>query len=162
MWMLTPGTIVGWALLAAPSQGNDSRRLRQQGNLFDPPTSKENDDAPASIGQNALPIDILPRTTVPSVDRAKAGLEDAEREARGLHPRFAIANEIDVDPNKGHGSWEDLDDGTRVWRYRIKAPGCNSLSFGFCKYEMPEGGRMFICKSYYPFVLLSLMWNICT
>ena len=144
-----PLALLAALALAAPTAAVP-RSLRS-GNPFDPPAAKNGGDsnAPASHAPNGkplLPADRIPRTPVPPVDRAQAAAEDAAREAAGRPPRFALKNEIDVDPRQGDGVWEQLDDGSRVWRHRIKSPGCNSMNFGFCKYEMPKGGRMFVCE----------------
>ena len=77
------------------------------------------------------------------VDRVKVAKEDKEREVRGDAPRFAIPNKVVIDPSNS-GQWETANDGTQIWRYRTKSPGCNSQNFGFTTYQMPKGGEMFI------------------
>ena len=114
-----------------------SQKNRQLKNLF------AGKSTPASVNNPNRP-DIIARN-IPSVDRAKVKAEDAEREARGEPMRFAVTNEVTVD-TKSDGSWEAVEGGTQVWRYRLKSPGCNSMNLGFCEYDMPDGGSLHICE----------------
>ena len=132
----------------AGQKGQDTRRrLGKRQNLFTRPAH----DGPASKGKGkgqTIPFTMLSNKSVPSVDRGKVEAEDATREAKRQPKRFAVVNEMNISPANGDGTWEVLEDGTQVWRYRVKSPGCNSLNFGFCDYNMPEGGnKLFICKS---------------
>lgn len=116
-----------------------NQKNRQLKNLF---AGKSH--TPASVNNPNRP-DIIARN-IPSVDRAKVKAEDAEREARGEPMRFAVTNEVTID-TKSDGSWEAIEgDGTQVWRYRLKSPGCNSMNLGFCEYDMPDGGSLHICE----------------
>ena len=110
---------------------------------------------PASQSGNSpgklKPYNALPKASVSSVNRTKAALEDEQRELSGKPPRYAIANTVNIDPNNGDGDWELLNDDesgsiTHVWRHRVQSPGCNSLNFGFCQYDMPKNGKLFICE----------------
>lgn len=114
---------------------------RQLKNLF-----AGKDNVPASVNNpNSNRPNILPRD-IPSVDRAKVKAEDAEREERGEPMRFAVKNDVTVDAaaQSGDGSWEVAEDGTQVWSYRLKSPGCNSMNFEFCEYDMPVGGSLHV------------------
>eukprot|EP00579_Thalassiosira_antarctica_P023749 CAMPEP_0201990080 /NCGR_PEP_ID=MMETSP0904-20121228/93185_1 /ASSEMBLY_ACC=CAM_ASM_000553 /TAXON_ID=420261 /ORGANISM="Thalassiosira antarctica, Strain CCMP982" /LENGTH=690 /DNA_ID=CAMNT_0048544329 /DNA_START=1005 /DNA_END=3074 /DNA_ORIENTATION=- len=138
-------SIMGLLVVAPPVAGQDTRRrLGKPQNLFTRPA----DDGPASKGKGkgkTLPFGKLSNKSVPSVDRGKVEAEDAEREATRQPKRFAIVNEVNISPANDDGTWEVLEDGTQVWRYRVKSPGCNSLNFSFCDYNMPEGGnKLFI------------------
>ncbi|MCB9189537.1 MAG: T9SS type A sorting domain-containing protein [Flavobacteriales bacterium] len=42
------------------------------------------------------------------------------------------------------GSWENLDNGDRIWRLRISSPGALSLNFVFSDFELPEGAHLHI------------------
>lgn len=87
--------------------------------------------------------DELPLREVPFVDLNSTALEDMEREAMGLAPRFAIPNEVYITPDN-NGLWEIIDKDTMVWRQRIASKGAISLNLGFSGYYMPSGGRLFI------------------
>jgi V8-like Glu-specific endopeptidase len=80
---------------------------------------------------------------VPSVDFAVVTLEDIEREAAGLAPRFAIPNEVAITPDTD-GLWEMVGPDLALWRLRISSPGALSINLGFTRYRMPEGGRLML------------------
>lgn len=124
-------------------------RERKHQGLFNPPGQKLGGfgaNGPASQRQKGAVDGNIPSFVAPALDRAKIEKEDIEREAAGMAPRFAIPNEVSITP-KNDGLWEILGDGTISWRESIKAPGCNSLNFGFTQYQMPDGGSLHICKS---------------
>lgn len=127
----------------APNIRANHNVSRQMKNLF------RNKELPASQGSNngngGNQVPLVPSMTVPSVDRAKVAAEDADREDRGDPMRFAIGNQVSINPTSD-GTWSATEDGTQVWQYRMKSPGCNSMNFGFDTYEMPKGGKLYICK----------------
>ena len=127
------------------------RQQRGPQGLFSPPGQKLGGfgaaNGPASQRQKgAGPSSNVPSFVASKLDRKKIEKEDKKREAAGMAPRFAIPNEVSITP-KNDGLWEILGDGTISWRESIKAPGCNSLNFGFTQYQMPDGGSLHICKS---------------
>ncbi len=91
-------------------------------------------------------LESVPVSEAPPVDRQAVALEDEQREAAGLAPRFAIANPVSVTPQTD-GVWEKIGDDVLVWRLRVSSPGAESLNLGFTRYHMPEGGRLFIYSS---------------
>ena len=134
-------------------QSEGPRTLQGRGpqGLFSPPGQKlggfDAANGPASQRQKgAGPSSNVPSFVASKLDRKKIEKEDTKREAAGMAPRFAIPNEVSITP-KNDGLWEILGDGTISWRESIKAPGCNSLNFGFTQYQMPDGGSLHICKS---------------
>jgi hypothetical protein len=88
------------------------------------------------------PVGDVPERIFPGVDLAAAALEDAEDEAAGRPPRFAIPNRTHISPDT-HGIWEE-DGGMAVWRMKISSLGAHSLNLGFGSFHMPEGGRLHI------------------
>jgi hypothetical protein len=90
-----------------------------------------------------LPQDQVPLRAVPSVDLDTVTLEDAEREAAGLAPRFAIPNEVAITPDTA-GLWEAVGPDLALWRLRISSPGALSINLGFTRYWMPAGGRLML------------------
>jgi hypothetical protein len=76
-------------------------------------------------------------------DFAQLASEDAEREAAGLAPRYAIPHEVRITPGEA-GLWESIDADTMLWRFRTVAPGAYSLNLGFTRYFMPPGGQLTI------------------
>jgi hypothetical protein len=93
-------------------------------------------------GEGLVDLASLPVLSAPSVDSAAVALEDAERESQGLAPRFAVSNVVRISPTTG-GAWETV--GTaRVWRLVVSSPGAKSINFGFTRFHMPRGGRLFV------------------
>lgn len=89
------------------------------------------------------PSSDVPAMVAPAVDLVRARAEDAAREAAGGPRRFAIPNEVRITPELD-GRWDDLGDGTLMWRLRVTSPGARSLNLGFTRYEMPPGGRLYL------------------
>ena len=77
------------------------------------------------------------------LDREAVRLEDEERERRGGPYRFAVSRKVLITPWTD-GTWEDIDDETRLWRLHVTAPKALSINLGFGRYYMPRGGKMFI------------------
>jgi hypothetical protein len=95
----------------------------------------------------------VPLLEAARVDFAAVALEDQERELEGLPPRFAVPEAVHV-TSASDGSWETVDEGlTSVWRLRVRSEGAVSLNFGFTRYEMPQGGRLFVYSSGFGHVL---------
>jgi hypothetical protein len=89
-------------------------------------------------------LSAVPRLEAARVDFAAVSLEDVTRELDGLPPRFAIPNAVRVTPGTA-GAWETIEDGaSSVWRLVVTSPGAVSLNLGFTRYEMPQGGRLFV------------------
>lgn len=47
------------------------------------------------------------------------------------------------------GTWEDLGDGTSVWRLRVRSEGARNLNFGFGQFWLPAGSAMFLYNADY-------------
>jgi len=85
----------------------------------------------------------VPIKFVATPDTAALRVEDAEREAAGLPPRFAIANETVLTP-ESDGKWEEIDSDNLLWRLRINSPEALSINLGFTAYYMPPNGELTI------------------
>jgi lysyl endopeptidase len=101
--------------------------------------------APAALtyADQLLPQAAVPLRAVPSVDLERVTLEDAQREAAGLAPRFAIPNEVAITP-VSDGIWERIGQDLLIWRLRIASPDALSINLGFTRFSLPEGGRMML------------------
>src|SRR6185503_15543972 len=42
------------------------------------------------------------------------------------------------------GTWEVLQDGSRLWRLRIHSPGATDLNFGFTSFHLPKGATLHV------------------
>lgn len=129
-WCL--GVVIACGLLAAePAQAQQAR-----------PRSA---DAPVTA------INAVATHAMPTVDNAAL---------RAEHPipphvgplRFAEPMPVDLQPHTA-GTWDTLDDGTRVWRLRLQSPDAVSLSLGFTAFHLPPEARLFVYGPGYTEVL---------
>ncbi len=95
---------------------------------------------------NLSDLDLVPVMDFPAPDTGALLAEDEDREAQGLAPRFAVPNATFITPDT-HGRWQDLGDGTLMWRLRISSPGVESINLGFTSYYMPRGGSLWLYSS---------------
>ena len=56
---------------------------------------------------------------------------------------IAQLKDVDLSPVNA-GSWEELEDGTMIWRIRITIPGAKALSLHFDRFNLPDGGRFYV------------------
>ncbi|MFN2369926.1 MAG: hypothetical protein ABR506_02100, partial [Candidatus Krumholzibacteriia bacterium] len=63
---------------------------------------------PVASGYAVRALDRVPTLAALPVDREAARSEDADREAAGLAPRFALPQEVSITPETD-GAWEALD-----------------------------------------------------
>jgi hypothetical protein len=98
---------------------------------------------PAGLSKNLSPLSSVEQIVLPPVDTAQLAVEDADRERIGLAPRFAVPFAVSQTPRNA-GSWETLKSGERIWRLRVLSAGASSLNFGFGRYLMPAGGKLFV------------------
>jgi hypothetical protein len=102
-----------------------------------------------SLPRSALPgvmlIDTIERHEMPWVDVEALRAEDAERDhLRAPGPaRFAKDISVAYTPNNS-GTWETLEDGSRLWRLRIASPGALSLNLGLELFDLPVGAAFWI------------------
>ena len=100
-------------------------------------------EGPVSHEFDVRGLDRLPTMAALPVDREAARVEDVEREAAGLAPRFALPQDVRITPETD-GVWEQLDERWMLWRLRITAPGATSLNLGFTGYRLPKNSRLTI------------------
>ncbi len=88
-------------------------------------------------------LDSVPTRAMPLLDYEAIEDEDFKREMDGLPPRFAIPHPVKIDVTEA-GTWELIDGGLAVLRYRVTCTNAESINFGFSRFLMPEDGRMFV------------------
>ncbi|MEJ2189180.1 MAG: trypsin-like peptidase domain-containing protein, partial [Acidobacteriota bacterium] len=100
---------------------------------------------PPSMLPETLPLDRVELQEMSQVDTAALLAEDARRERAGVPvpTRYATIQPAAFSPD-GSGTWEELADGSRLWRLRIVSPGALSLSLGLSRFELPEGAALWI------------------
>lgn len=69
--------------------------------------------------------------------------EDEIEEEEGLPFRFGAPFDVDYN-TENSGQWEELDDGSRIWRLRISSPGAYSINLLYSRYVLPPGATLHI------------------
>jgi hypothetical protein len=122
--------------------------LMTVGMLFIGTTTLFSADA-GSLPRSALPgvqsIDRIERHEMPSVEVDALIAEDAERENSGrpVAPRFAKTIQVEYTLDNS-GSWETLDNGSRLWRLRVSSPGALSLNLGLGRFDLPKDAAFWV------------------
>ncbi len=88
----------------------------------------------------------LPAFRVPDIDWDVVAQLEADDNAQGLAPRYAVPFATDITPDT-HGFWEQVSESTAVWRLRITSGNAISLNFGFDRFHMPEAGQLYIYEA---------------
>jgi len=100
---------------------------------------------PPSLLPTVKSLDTVETRAMPGVDVEVLLAEDAQREgmAQPAPVRFATALNAAFTPDTS-GSWEELTDGSRLWRLRISSPGALSLNLGLTKFNLPPGAAFWV------------------
>jgi hypothetical protein len=77
-----------------------------------------------------------------AVERERLLAEDAAQGGKGP-VRFADVLEVELGLRDA-GVWEELPGGDRVWRLRVESRGAFSLAFVFRRFQLPEGGELYL------------------
>jgi len=98
-----------------------------------------------SMLPGTLALDRVERREMPRVDAAALLAEDVRRESAGVPVpmRYATVQPAALSPD-GDGTWEELADGSRLWRLRIASPGALSLSLGLSRFELPAAASLWL------------------
>ncbi|HOP05725.1 MAG TPA: trypsin-like peptidase domain-containing protein [candidate division Zixibacteria bacterium] len=106
--------------------------------------------AAAQISQGGTPVSILkslpkdiPTRTMESINLPTLLVEDSLEAADGLPYRFGYPFDVKYNLSNS-GRWDELEDGSRVWRLRISAPGAYSINLLYDRFVMPKGARMWV------------------
>ena len=81
--------------------------------------------------------------TMPPVDVAALLAEDSIEQGKGIPYRFGFPFEVNYDLDNS-GTWENLNDGGRLWRLRVECPGAYSINLVYDEFWLPEGAKFFI------------------
>ena len=103
------------------------------------------DGLPPSSLPGVKSVDTVERMVMPEVDIDSLLAEDAERERAGrpVPARYAKGLPVAFTPANS-GTWEELSDGSRLWRLRIASPGALSLSLGLNRFNLPTGAAFWV------------------
>ena len=86
--------------------------------------------AAAALASDVSPLAAVEMFRADRVDHEVAKLEDLQTEGLGVPPRFAVPQTTALSPAT-HGTWEQLDESTLLWRMRVSSEGALSLNLGF-------------------------------
>jgi hypothetical protein len=106
------------------------------------PAAARHGEPPVSQARGVAPIATVPVIHLPAIDADKLLRQDAARTKPGPL-RVAVPVDVDVTPRKD-GSWERLKDGGRLWRVRFRSPGATDLNFGFTRFRLPQGAKLYV------------------
>lgn len=111
--------------------------------LLAPTTKLLAAEPPAGFGSLAGDLSSVDLWVAPDVDVDRYMLEDDERAAAGFEKalRFAAPIETALSPSL-FGTWEALEDGSRLWRLRILSGGAYSINLGIDPMELPDGATL--------------------
>jgi len=100
---------------------------------------------PPSSLLRANSIEAVERMVMPEVDVDSLLAEDVVRERAGRPKpaRYAKVLPVVFTPANS-GTWETLEDGSRLWRLRISSPGALSLSLGLKRFDLPAGAAFWV------------------
>lgn len=99
---------------------------------------------PPSTFLQVEPLEMVMLEELEPIDHEALLTEDAAVADLGPGPlRFADPEDVAITP-RTHGTWEVLDDGSRLWRLRISSPHATDLNFGFTRFRLPEGATLHI------------------
>ena len=70
--------------------------------------------------------------------------EDIEKEKESDVPlRFAVGIKVNFTPENS-GVWQNLADGSKIWRLKVNAPGALSTNTRYGKFWLPDGAKFFV------------------
>ena len=80
---------------------------------------------------------------MPAVDVQAYLAEDEIEEQEGLPFRFGAPHDVDYSLS-GSGEWEELPDGSAIWRLRIVSQGAYSINLIYDDFYLPPGAQLFV------------------
>lgn len=97
--------------------------------------------SPQMLGQNLLPLEEIDLVVLARQDNQALLEEELKNRQVGTPPKFALSFPVAISPLK-RGNWEELADGTAIWRLRILSPDAHSLNLGFGEFYLPQGAKL--------------------
>ncbi len=88
---------------------------------------------------------LVQTVTMPEVD-VEAYLAEDQRDGKDVPYRFGAPFDVSYDLNNS-GTWETLDDGSKLWRLTIVSEGAYSLNLLYEEFWLPERGKLFLYNS---------------
>lgn len=88
-----------------------------------------------------LPLDEVDLLMLPRQNNEKLLQVELAQRQPGVPPRFAVSFPTAISPLKD-GNWEELSDGSSIWRFRLLSPAAHSINLGFGEFYLPEGSKL--------------------
>jgi hypothetical protein len=104
-------------------------------------------EPPLSLVQKAKLSHVVPVDEIGAIDAAQRRIDaDARQRATAMpSKRLATADGIDVSIDSAHqGVWDLLDDGSRLWRMRVRVTGATDLRITFEHVDLPPGAALYV------------------
>ncbi|MFZ5980768.1 MAG: trypsin-like serine peptidase [Candidatus Zixiibacteriota bacterium] len=105
---------------------------------------------PAQVSKGGRPVSFsritqtsIQSLTMPSIDRQALLDEDARDAGKDIPFRFGYGFEVNYNLDNS-GTWEDLSDGSRLWRLKINCPDAYSINLVYSRFILPEGARFYL------------------
>ena len=98
------------------------------------------EDSYTRINNIDIPFESI---TMPIVDVDALLIEDEENVGIGVPMRFAHSFDVDLGINNS-GTWEEMDDGTLIWRLGLHSSGAYGMKVLFDDYWLPEGAELYV------------------
>ena len=109
------------------------------------PASAWNTSPPISFEKRVKSIQDVQKQVALAQDLAYRRSQDAAQEASGQPGPIRFATPVSVNYDLlNSGTWQNLGDGSRLWRLRIESPGALSLNLAFEDLELPKGAGLWI------------------
>ncbi|MDR2764046.1 MAG: trypsin-like peptidase domain-containing protein [Tannerella sp.] len=81
--------------------------------------------------------------TLPAPNRAAIAREDSVNDSQPGPVRYAYPVEVNFTPANS-GVWQELEDGSKIWRLKVKLSGALSTNALYDKFWLPEGAKFFV------------------
>lgn len=100
---------------------------------------------PAKIGVDVPVVEVAP---LRADERRRAADQQADPGSKRL--AVADARQVSIAPENS-GRWDTLDDGSKLWRVRVRAEGATDLRLGFARFDLPRGATLHVIgdRDYY-------------
>ncbi len=95
------------------------------------------------VSFNKLSLSAVESVVTGTVDVEAYLAEDKIEQEQGMPFRFGAPFDVNYSLYNS-GTWDELDDGSRIWRLEIKSPGAFSINLIYDYFYMPPGGKMFV------------------
>lgn len=95
--------------------------------------------------KNQVPASVVEVKRMPAID-VKALLLEDESTPQNEPYRFGYGFEVSYDLLNS-GTWNNLSDGSKLWRLKIISQGAYSINLVYDKFWLPEGAKFYIYNS---------------